>query len=223
MNPWKKLHNDFNALKEAEDGIARERVPVTHCYAYVTYSESGEVGCWVEDVPSESLGARFDLAASEAGLALGCPQGTPPEDYWLSRLSLDLRENGSEHLRMYSRTAGMIERVFEASAIFCSRLELQAIENTNPSAESESSAPSAPPEHPEFASAAGRIEAISAYTQHWGCSEAGLARRAVVDPADLSRWKTMGLPEASDKKRRIESALANNEPPIPALKKSTDL
>jgi len=97
---WKQLHNDFNALKEAEDGIARERVPAAHCYAYVIYSESGEVGCWVEDVPSESLGARFALAASEAGIALGCPQGTPPEDYWLSRLSLDLRENGSEHLRM---------------------------------------------------------------------------------------------------------------------------
>jgi hypothetical protein len=129
MNPWKKLHNDFDALKEAEDGIARERVPAAHCYAYVTFSESGEVGCWVEDVPSESLGARFDLAASEAGLALGCPQGTPPKDYWLSRMVLDLRENGSEHLRMYGSPAGMIERLFEASAIFCSRLEQRALES----------------------------------------------------------------------------------------------
>jgi hypothetical protein len=222
MNPWRNFHNDFNALKEAEDGIARERVPVAHCYAYVTYSESGEVGCWVEDVPSESLGARFALAASGAGLALGCPQGTPPIDYLLSRLVLDLRENGSEHL-MDLGAACFIHRVYEALATYFLRLELKALENTNPSAESESSAPSVPPEHPEFASAAGRVEAISAYTQRWGCSEAGLARRAVVDPANLSRWKTMGLPEISDKKRRIESALANNEPPIPALKKSTDL
>jgi hypothetical protein len=32
------LNPDFNALKEAEDGIARERVPAAHCYAYVTYT-----------------------------------------------------------------------------------------------------------------------------------------------------------------------------------------
>jgi hypothetical protein len=35
MNPWKRLHNDFSALKEAEDGIVRERIAVTHGYAYV--------------------------------------------------------------------------------------------------------------------------------------------------------------------------------------------
>jgi hypothetical protein len=136
MNPWRNFHNDFNALKEAEDGIARERVPVAHCYAYVTYSESGEVGCWVEDVPSESLGARFALAASGAGLALGCPQGTPPIDYLLSRLVLDLRENGSEHL-MDLGAACFIHRVYEALATYFLRLELKALENTNPSAESE--------------------------------------------------------------------------------------
>jgi hypothetical protein len=31
MNPWKELHHDFHALKEAEDWIARERVPAAHC------------------------------------------------------------------------------------------------------------------------------------------------------------------------------------------------
>jgi len=108
MNPWKRLHDDFNALNEAEDEIARERVPAAHCYAYVTYSESGEIGCWVEDVQSESLVARFDFAASEAGLALGCPQGITPKDYLLSRLVVDLRENGSEHL--HGRWRSMLRR-----------------------------------------------------------------------------------------------------------------
>jgi hypothetical protein len=35
MNPWKKLHNEFKALMEEEDRIARERVPAARCYAYV--------------------------------------------------------------------------------------------------------------------------------------------------------------------------------------------
>jgi hypothetical protein len=75
----------------------------------------------------------------------------------------------------------------------------------------------------EFASAPERITAILAYTQHWTCSEAALARKAIVDPADLSKWKKGGLPAESDKKRRIEAVLRNNEQPIPAVKKSADL
>jgi hypothetical protein len=74
----------------------------------------------------------------------------------------------------------------------------------------------------EFGSAAGRSAAIFAYTQHWTCSEAALARKAIVDPADLSKWKKGGLPAESDKKRRIEAVLRNNEQPILAEKKSAD-
>jgi hypothetical protein len=55
MNPWTKLREDFNALMEAEDRIVLERLPLAPCYGYVTYGESGEVGCWVEDV-SKLLG-----------------------------------------------------------------------------------------------------------------------------------------------------------------------
>jgi len=75
----------------------------------------------------------------------------------------------------------------------------------------------------DLASGPGRITAIMAYTKRWSCSEASLARKAVVDPADLSKWKKGGLPAASNKKRRIEAILRNNEPPIPAVTTSTDL
>jgi hypothetical protein len=75
----------------------------------------------------------------------------------------------------------------------------------------------------EFGSAAKRSAAIFAYTQRWTCSEAALARKAVVDPADLSKWKKGGLPAESDKKRRIEAVLRNNEQPIHAVKKSAEL
>ena len=51
---WKQLHNDFNALKEAEDGIARERVPAAHCYAYVTYSAGVKIRArWIDSNVAE--------------------------------------------------------------------------------------------------------------------------------------------------------------------------
>jgi hypothetical protein len=122
-----------------------------------------------------------------------------------------------------------------------SDLEIQRLENPEsplaenaeaslheiPATASETSNSERASSHPdpgfEFASAAERVTAILAYTQHWTCSDAALARKAVVHPADLSKWKKGGLPAESDKKRRIEAVLRNNEPPIPAVKKSADL
>jgi hypothetical protein len=74
----------------------------------------------------------------------------------------------------------------------------------------------------DFSSDDGRSKAVAAYTQHWTCSEAGLARTANVDPADLSKWKKGSLPADSDKKKRIETALRNNEQPTPAARKPAD-
>jgi hypothetical protein len=73
----------------------------------------------------------------------------------------------------------------------------------------------------DFASEAGRINAIAAYTKRWKddsgpCPEASLARTAIVHPADLSKWKKGSLPAGSDKKRRIEKALTDNARPTPA-------
>ena len=44
MNPWKKLHNDFNALKEAEDWIARARVAVAQQMGFKSYSQAKRRG-----------------------------------------------------------------------------------------------------------------------------------------------------------------------------------
>jgi hypothetical protein len=60
---------------------------------------------------------------------------------------------------------------------------------------------------------AARQQAVTAYTQAWSCSEASLARTAVVNPADLSKWKKGSLPLESDKKARIERVLKQNQPP----------
>jgi hypothetical protein len=78
-----------------------------------------------------------------------------------------------------------------------------------------------------FTSEAGRNKAVLDYTKHWTteeliCSEASLARSANVDPADLSKWKKALLPAESDKKRRIEKAIRDNQRPTRAPKKPLD-
>ena len=74
----------------------------------------------------------------------------------------------------------------------------------------------------DFTSETGRNNTVAAYTRSWTCSEAGLARTARVDPADLSRWKKGLLPAESDKKTRIVNVLNNNDAPTPAPNRSTD-
>ncbi len=68
----------------------------------------------------------------------------------------------------------------------------------------------------DFDSEAARTSAVADYIERWTCSEAALARTAIVDSADLSKWKKGSLPSGSDKKARIENALRNNEPATPA-------
>jgi hypothetical protein len=128
MNPWKKIYNDFKALLDEEDRIVRQRVPQELSYAYVTNAESGEVDCWVQSMPTEVLLAGFELVAAEAGRALGAPPGTPAQKFWLHHIFLDLRTNNSDHIHIYSNTVGTIERLLEASAIYCLRLDRQALD-----------------------------------------------------------------------------------------------
>ena len=79
----------------------------------------------------------------------------------------------------------------------------------------ETISPAPPEDNSPFSLEAQRIAALAAYAEVWQCSEAALARRARVDPADLSKWKKGLLSAASDKKARIERVLQNNEAPTP--------
>ena len=81
---------------------------------------------------------------------------------------------------------------------------------------------------PDFSSELGRKVAIATYKKFWTteespCSEAALARTALVDPADLSKWKKSSLPADSVKKARIEKAIKNNEKPTPVSSRPADL
>jgi hypothetical protein len=130
MNPWNRFHNEFKFLMEEEDTIVRERGLRGWFHGSVIYEESREFGSWSFDsITTESLQARFDVVAAEAGIALGSPPGTLPGVYWLDRLFADLRANKSQHIRIFNEAGGFIERLFEASATFCARLNRQSLED----------------------------------------------------------------------------------------------
>jgi len=130
MNPLKRLRKKFHALRDDEDRIVREGVPRDCCNAYVSYRESGEINCWVESFATEGQRAEFKLLATKAGIALGAPYGTSPREYFLKCLFVDGRANKSEYIHVYSDEVATIERVFDASATFCARLECQSLEKS---------------------------------------------------------------------------------------------
>jgi len=131
---WKEFGNEFARLAREEEGIARKKDQLlgalSDCKsASPFHGPLPECGLWnISGGVSENFQARFRALASRAGVALGSPKGTAPEDSWLHHLYLDLRENDSKHLIVASRDGGVISRVCKASGTFCARLERKALE-----------------------------------------------------------------------------------------------
>ena len=142
------LQSRFTELANEEEQIERAEPKDRLLRAYCTYEKNPEVcekgkpglgfmkletapecGVWMlSDGVSENFQARFRALVARAGVALGCPKGTEPEDFWLHRLYLDLRESNSQLLLCErSQPTNTILRVCEASATFCSRLEKEAV------------------------------------------------------------------------------------------------
>ena len=88
-----------------------------------------ECGIWnISSGVSENFHEGFRALAARSGVALGCPEGVDPEDFWLDSLFHDLLENRSDLLLAAERgKGGMIKRVCEASDTFCARLERKAL------------------------------------------------------------------------------------------------
>jgi hypothetical protein len=152
---WQDFHSKFMQLANQEDRIDRSAGKDRLLRAYCDYKQHPEVwergkpnqglfslldtpphGIWIySDGLDENFLARFRVLAARGGLALGSPQDTDPEDFWLHRLFLDLVENNSDELFAASKEGGMIRRVCVASATFCSRLERKALEQSEPGAD----------------------------------------------------------------------------------------
>jgi hypothetical protein len=144
---WQSFQREFRALGNEEEQIDRLAPKDRLLRAYCSYREHPEVwekgkpeqglfclldtpphGIWtISDGVNENLQARFRALAARAGSALGAPNGSDPEDFWLHRLWLNLRENDSDQLFAASEEGGVILRVCVASATFCSRLERKAV------------------------------------------------------------------------------------------------
>jgi len=144
---WKYFSNEFEQLAREEERLERAAPKDRLLRAYCDYKEhpvvwerekpeqgcfcllkAPETGLWTySDGVSENFQARSRALTSRAGLALGSPKDTDPEDFWLHRLYRDLLENNSDQLFAASYEGGVILRVCEASATFCSRLERRAL------------------------------------------------------------------------------------------------
>jgi hypothetical protein len=162
---WKDFHERFTQLANEEERIERAAPKDRLLRGYCDYkrhpeiwAEKGkpkqgpfcllkapETGLWMlGDGVNENFQERFRVLAAHAGVALGSPEGTDPEDFWLHRLYLDLMENNSDQLFAASKEGGMILQVSEASATFCSRLERKAVTEAGRLRTSEKQAESPP-------------------------------------------------------------------------------
>jgi len=90
-------------------------------------------GVWnyESDGVSENFRERVRVCVARTGVALGCPRGADPEDFWLHHLYLDLLANKSDLLFAASEEGGMILSVCVASATFCSRLEKKSLKQAD--------------------------------------------------------------------------------------------
>src|SRR5271169_2769611 len=106
---WKEFGDEFDQLACEEKGIARKKDQLLRAIsdyksASPFHGPIPESGLWnISSGVSENFHARFRALASRAAIAIGSPKGTAQEDFWLHRLYLDLRENGSKHLVVASR------------------------------------------------------------------------------------------------------------------------
>jgi hypothetical protein len=126
---WRAFRAAFEALMQEESsGVIRhgqERWVIAYSQRDMTEWHISEGG--------ESLRARLEVLAARAGAKLGPAQGSTKLNYWLHRLYLELK---SRHSKLLFEADGgtpqvCITRVCEGSAIFCARLEQEAVENSS--------------------------------------------------------------------------------------------
>lgn len=76
---------------------------------------------------NEGFHGRFEVEATRAGIALGSTLNGEPGDIWLHCVFSDLVAHNSKLLFAPSEDGGVIVQVCEASAVYCVRLEKQAL------------------------------------------------------------------------------------------------
>ncbi len=126
---WRGLHERFRELSEEELTLAPRNVGDRWLRAYVDY-KNGATACghWhLSEGVNESSRERFEVEGTRAGIALGSEMTGEPLTIWLHHVFSDLLAHKSTLLFAGSEEGGIILRVSEASAIYCARLEKQAL------------------------------------------------------------------------------------------------
>jgi hypothetical protein len=127
----RELSEDFKALQIEEHRTIQELQAKDFLYAHFSIQKSGESSSWwLAGVTTEKTRAEFEMLATEGGIAFGSPAGTSPQDHLLHGLFLDLRATDSNHLRMFSDHGGIVERLCEAAATYCIRMDRRSLEET---------------------------------------------------------------------------------------------
>jgi hypothetical protein len=126
---WRSLHEIFRELAEEELRLAPRNTGDRWLRAYVDYKDR-RVACgqWhLSEGVNESFHGRFEVEATRAGIALRSTVSGEAGDVWLHHVFLDLLEHKSKLLFAASKDGGTIVRACEASALYCARLEKQAL------------------------------------------------------------------------------------------------
>jgi hypothetical protein len=126
---WRSLHDRFKALADEELTLAPQNSGDRWLRAYVVYKD-GTDACGQWDLSAsiyENFRERFEVEATRAGIALGSHLTGEPLTLWLHHVFSDLLRHKSKLLFSANEEGGVILRVCEASALYCARLEKQAL------------------------------------------------------------------------------------------------
>jgi hypothetical protein len=126
---WRSLHETFRGLAEEELSLAPHNTGDRWLRAYVDYKDRSVMcGQWhLSEGVNESFHERFEVEATRAGIALKSTMSGEAGKVWLHHVFLDLLEHKSKLLFAASNDGGTVVRVCEASALYCARLEKQAL------------------------------------------------------------------------------------------------
>ncbi len=130
-------------MQLAEEEKQQPALGFRRMYAHADYSGPHEYGMWsFGGVPSEKILAYYKVHATQAALVVGIPRNAEPLDYWMHRLFAYLKSAGSSHLNIYdAHGGGVIERVIEASVLYCVELHREALERPDDKSRAEMTTP----------------------------------------------------------------------------------
>lgn len=126
---WRSIQDRFKVLAELEVTLAPPNSGYRWLRAYVDYNDKTKAcGDWkLSQSIHENFRERFEVEATRAGIALGSDLTGDPLALWLHHVFFDLLKHNSKLLFAATEEGGVVVRVCEASALYCARLEKQAL------------------------------------------------------------------------------------------------